>query len=59
MVNNLFVASTTRYKMLSKKARVRLRQSELFFPLAYQAVVANHVLPPGICLGLILNRQGF
>ena len=26
---------------MSKKARVRLRQSEVFFPLAYPAIVAN------------------
>ena len=37
----------------------RLRQkSEVFFPLADQAIVAHHVaiVPPGICPGLIQNN---
>ena len=38
--------------------RGRLRQSEVFFPLA-DHVVANHVVPPGIWQGLIQNRPGF
>ena len=45
--------------MLPKKARVRLRQSEAFFPLAYHVIVANHVVLPSICPGLTLNRRGF
>ena len=45
--------------MPPKKARGRLRQSEFFFPLTYHAVVANHVVQPGICPVLIQNRQGF
>ena len=49
MVNKLFVASTTRYKMPSKKARVTLRQPKVFFPLSYHAIVASRVVPPGIC----------
>ena len=50
MVNKLFVALTARNKMPpEKKPRGRLRQSEVFFPLA---IVAYHVVPPGICLGL-------
>ena len=36
-----------------KKARVKLRQPKVLFPLSYQAIVANHVVPPGICPGLI------
>ena len=46
MINKLFVASTTGKKIQSKKARVRLRQSEVFFPLAYEAVVANRSIVP-------------
>ena len=37
---------------MSKKARVRLRQSEVFFPLAYPAIVANPVVQQGIFLVL-------
>ena len=29
--------------MPQKKTRIRLRQSEVFFPLAYHAIDANHV----------------
>ena len=39
---------------MSKKARVRLRQSEVFFPLAYPAIVANPVVQQGIFL--VLSR---
>ena len=39
-----------------KKPRGRLRQSEVFFPLA---IVAHHVVPPGICPGLIQNHPDF
>ena len=44
MVNKLFVTLTTRNKMRPKKARGRLTQSEVFFPLAYHAIVANRVV---------------
>ena len=57
MVNKLFVASTTKNKMPpEKKPRGRLRQSEVFFPLA---IVAHRVVPPGICPGLIQNHPDF
>ena len=36
-----------------EKPTGRLRQSEVFFPLA---IVAHHVVPPGICPGLIQNH---
>ena len=39
-----------------KKPRGTLRQSEVFFPLADHAIVAHHVVPPGICPGLIQNH---
>ena len=42
-----------------KKPRGRLRQSEVFFPLADHAIVAHHVVPPGICPGLIQNHPDF
>ena len=48
MATKLLVASTTSYKMRLKKARGRLRQSEVFFPLAYHAIVANRVVQQGI-----------
>ena len=57
MVNQLFVASTTRNKMPPKKARVRLRQSEVFFPLAYHAIVAKHVVQQGIFLVLSYTNK--
>ena len=51
MVNKLFVASTTsETKCHQEKPIGRLRQSEVFFPLA---IVAHHVVPPGICPGLV------
>ena len=58
MANKLqFVALTTRNKMPPEKMpRGRLRQSEVFFPLA---IVAHHVVPPGICPGLIQNHPDF
>ena len=59
MVNKLFIASTTRNKMPPRKARGRLKQSEVFFPLTYHAIFANHVVQPGICPFLIQNRPGF
>ena len=45
--------------MPPKKAKVRLTQSEVFFPPADHAIVAHHVVPTGICPGLtcILNRR--
>ena len=57
----MFVSSrTTRNKTSPKKARGRLRQSEVFFPLrAYHAIGANHAVQPGICPGLLQNRPGF
>ena len=39
--------------MRQEKPTGRLRQSEVFFPLA---IVAHHVVPPGICPGLIQNH---
>ena len=48
MVNKRFVASTTRNKMPPKKIRDRLRQSDVFVPLADHAIVAHHVVPPGL-----------
>ena len=47
-VNKLFVASTTRTKMPPKKARGRLRQSEVFF----------HSLT-SLLLPIILSNQAF
>ena len=44
-------------KCRQKEARVRLRQSEVFFPLPDHVIVVNHVVPQGICPGLFLNRQ--
>ena len=40
-------------------AKVCLKQFEVFFPLAYYAIVAIQVVPPSICPGLILNLRGF
>ena len=57
MATKLLVASTTSYKMRLKKARGRLRQSEVFFPLAYHAIVANHVVQLGICTVLIQKND--
>ena len=45
--------------MPPKKSGVRLKQSRAFFPLVHRAIVANHVVSPGICPGLIMNRRGF
>ena len=42
-------------KCRQEKPTVSLRQSEVFFPLA---IVAHHVVPPGICPGLIQNHPG-
>ena len=53
MIKKLFVGSTTRNKIPPKKARGRLRQSEIFSPLAYHVIVANYVVQPGICPVLI------
>ena len=53
MVNKRLVALTTRNKMRPKKARDRLTQSEVFFPLAYPAIVANRFVQQGICPFLI------
>ena len=39
-------------KCRQEKPSGRLRQSEVFFPLA----IAHHVVPPGICPGLIQNH---
>ena len=39
-----------------KKPRGRFRQSKVFFPLA---IVAHHVVSPGICLGLFQNHPDF
>ena len=38
-------------KCCQKKAVYRLRQSAVFFPLAYHTFVANHFVPPSICPG--------
>ena len=40
-------------KCRQEKPSGRLRQSEVFFPLA---IVAHHVVPPGVCPGLIQNH---
>ena len=40
-------------KCRQEKPTGRLRQSEVFFPLA---IVAHHVVPPGVCPGLIQNH---
>ena len=40
-------------KSRQEKPTGRLRQSEVSFPLA---IVAHHVVPPGICPGLIQNH---
>ena len=40
-------------KCRQEKPTGRLRQSEVFFPLA---IVAHHVVPPGIRPGLIQNH---
>ena len=42
-------------KCRQKKSRFRLRQSKDFFPLSHHAIVGNHVVPPGICAGLIVE----
>ena len=42
--------------MPPEKAWGRLRQSEVFFPLAHHAIVANHVVQPGIYPVLVQNR---
>ena len=42
-----------------KKPGGELRESEVFFPLAHHAIVANHVVLPGICPGLIQNHPDF
>ena len=39
-----------------KKSWGRLRESEVSFPLA---IVAHHVVPPGICPGPIQNHPDF
>lgn len=36
-------------KCCQNTARGRLRQAEVFFQLAYHAIVVNRVVPPGIC----------
>ena len=38
-----------------KRPRGRLRQSEVFFPLADRAIVAHHVVLPGLFV-LVLSR---
>ena len=40
-------------KCRQEKPTGRLRQSEVFFPLA---ILAHYVVPPGICPGLIQNH---
>ena len=45
MANKLFVAWTTRNRM---PARDGVRQSEIFFSPADQAIVVHHAVPPGI-----------
>ena len=40
-------------KCRQEKPTGRLRQSEVFFPLA---IVVHHVVPPGICPGLTQNH---
>ena len=44
--------------MPPKEARVRFRQSEVLVPLADHAIVAHHVVPPGVSPGIIQNRPG-
>ena len=39
-----------------KKPRGRLRQTEVFFPLAHRAIVANNVVQPGICPVLLIQN---
>lgn len=52
MVNRLFVVSSDNEEQnAAKKSRVRLRQSQVFFPPAYYAIVASYVVPTGICPG--------
>ena len=43
-------------KCRQKTPRGRLRQSEVFFPLA---IVSHRVVLPGICPGLIQNHPDF
>ena len=40
-------------------AQKRLRQSEVFFSLAYHTNETNRVVEPGICPVLLENRLGF
>ena len=61
MVEKLFVPRwTTRNKSPSKKAKGRLRQSEVVFLYTrLPRIVPSHVVQPGICPVLIQNRYVF
>ena len=60
MVNKQFIASETGEKKnaAKKKARGKLRQSEVFCPLTDHATVVRHVVPSAFVLELTWSGHG-